>query len=155
MALLQQVAQVLGPKGLRAHLLTQALGALRELTNAHLATLWPGVAVDLPAPSEGKDTVELVLEGLRVADHPAKLSNGERRRLDIALFWSRGDLLRAAWNMQSRYEVYDEALDGLDAAGVAAVAQALSERAKDRCIVVISHARDVFDGLPYTERRSL
>ncbi len=156
---LGQVAQVLGPKGLRAHLLQQALGALESLTNAHLASLWPGVTVSLPPPSEGKDTVELVLQGMNqgrpVADHPAKLSNGERRRLDIALFWARGDLLRAAWNMESPYEVYDEALDGLDVDGVRAVAQALAERAADRCVVVISHARDVFDGLPYTERRSL
>jgi DNA repair exonuclease SbcCD ATPase subunit len=90
-----------------------------------------------------------------VADHPAKLSNGERRRLDIALFWARGDLLRAAWNAQSPYEVYDEALDGLDAEGVQAVAQALAARAADRCVVVISHVQTVFDGLPYTERRSV
>jgi predicted DNA-binding transcriptional regulator YafY len=63
-----QVVQVLGPKGLRAHLLQQALGALESLTNAHLATLWPGVAIALPPPGEGKDTVELV-EGRGLISH--------------------------------------------------------------------------------------
>lgn len=143
--------QVLAPKGVRAALLRRTTDALHELTNLYLARFWPGVGVALTIDEE-KQTVTLLMSGHPRHTDPAKLSNGELRRIDCALFFARRDLLMAAYSVPTSMVVLDEALDGLDPEGVEAVGGFLAELAETQPVVVISHADGVWSGLPWTKR---
>jgi DNA repair exonuclease SbcCD ATPase subunit len=141
LAELTAAEQVLAPRGVRAALLRRTTAALHELTNVYLSRFWPGVGVELTIDEE-KQTVTLLMTGHKHTD-PAKLSNGELRRIDCALFFARRDLLMAAYGVPTSMVVLDEALDGFDPDGVEAVGGFLAELAETQPVVVISHAEGV------------
>jgi ABC-type multidrug transport system ATPase subunit len=78
-----------------------------------------------------------------IADHallrrPARrLSQGERRRLHLV----------AALLSGARFLVLDEALNGVDASGLAQTAEALERRCPESTVVITGHHSDAYGGL--------
>ena len=126
---------VLGPKALRATLLEQTLEAVATVANQ-----WLGVMGDLRVGLVvgPKGAVDLQVHGAGDGAYSG-CSGGERRRVDLALAMALFRLGEAATGSQGGTVWCDEVFDPLDGPGVAGVAEALSELARDRCVVVVAH----------------
>ena len=156
------VVNVFGIKGMRAHVIGQALTGLQELTNGWLKQIGkPGQEVRLREYSEqarGGNTPALSLE-MRVnhaRDNEADTyrwqrykaaSGGERRRVDVAIILALAEVARAARGKSRGTLFFDEVLDALDADGIDKVMDVIHELAQDRCVVLISHNADLIKSL--------
>lgn len=147
---LEAVEKVLGTKGVRAHILGQALGGLETLANQWLSVLGAGrnLSVKLTsyqAKKTGGVTESLGLEvvGAGGGHGYAGASGGERRRIDVALLLALADLSAAAFDKRPGTLFFDEVFDSLDVPGVRAVLSALHLLAQERVVVIISHSADL------------
>jgi hypothetical protein len=123
----------LSPKGLRAHLLTEALGMLNDRLAVYMSSLAPwGVAVVLE-----KDVPVIKLTG--TARAVSSLSRGQRRLVDWALQLSLGDLARDRGMGHLNLLVCDEVIDALDPDALAAVVDLLEEIATTRPVMLVAH----------------
>ncbi len=161
---LQRAAEVvLGLKGVRAHVLGRALAGLEAAANGWLsrvcgtpavewtgdaggseAALGGGMCIRLKPYTEKKaggvsDSISISVEGAAGGEGYRGASGGQRRRLDVALLFALSDMAQAAHGRSSGTLFIDEALDGLDADGVHGMLAVLSDMAKERAVVVISH----------------
>jgi DNA repair exonuclease SbcCD ATPase subunit len=76
-------------------------------------------------------------------------SGGERRRIDIAIMLALAEVAQASDNRKVPTMWFDEVFDALDVPdGVDAVVQALEDLSRDRCVVVITHNRELIKTLP-------
>ncbi len=144
---------VLGLKGVRAHVLGKSLGGIEAVANSWLARLHPGIRIALRPYAELKkgghdDSISVEVTGIGHDLGYRASSNGERKRLDVAMLLAMAEVSSAARGVQTGTLFFDEVLDGLDEAGVAAVAETLQEMARERCVVVITHSRALVDRLP-------
>jgi len=146
----EAAAAVLGPRGLRARLLSSTGRALEGRTNDWLGRLsGDRLAVRLRSTTptkSGKDRDVVLFEvGKRTAEGYQFLpylsrSAGERRRVDVALGFG---LREVADGRGSRGTLFaDEIFDSLDDSGRETVVEGLVDLARDRCVVVISHTAD-------------
>lgn len=150
---LTAVEHVLGLKGVRAHILGKSLAGIESVSNAWLAKLHPGLRVALRPYSELKkggydDSISIEVTGAGHDLGYKASSRGERQRLDIAILLAMAEVSAAARGVQAGTLFFDEVLDGLDEAGVEAVASALQEMAQDRAVVVITHSSALLGRLP-------
>lgn len=145
---LEAVEQVLGIRGVRAHLLGQTLGGIEALANAWLTRLQSQIQVELRSYTEKKtggvvDAISLNLEGAGGEHGYLGASAGERRRVDVAILLALSELASAATGtsrLAATLPIFmDECFDSLDAAGVEAVTEVLRTLAEDRCVVLITH----------------
>jgi DNA repair exonuclease SbcCD ATPase subunit len=142
----QAVAAVLGPRGVRAHVLGRALGGLEAVSNAYLGRLGlAGLSVQLKPYTEKasggvQDAISLEVDGAGGGHGYKGASGGERRRIDVALMLALADVASAAAGKVGGTLFFDEVLDALDADGVDAVVGCLEELATERAVVVISHS---------------
>jgi DNA repair exonuclease SbcCD ATPase subunit len=151
---------VLGTKGVRAHLLTDALTGLETAANAWLervARTDAPLTLKLAPYTEKKsggtaDAISLEVEGAGGGRGYKATSGGERRRIDVAIMLALAEVAQAADNRVAPTMWFDEVLDTLDAPGVLAVSDALDSLAADRCVVVISHNEDIIRNLVPTLR---
>jgi DNA repair exonuclease SbcCD ATPase subunit len=148
---LRAVETVLGTEGVRAHLLSEALGALETTANFWLSRLAPvGISVALKPYAEQKsgnvrDRISLEIEGAGGGNGYDGASTGEQRRIDIALLFALADLASGG---EPRGTIFlDEVLDTLDPEGIELVSQALRELAADRAVMVVSHNEEAYDAL--------
>jgi DNA repair exonuclease SbcCD ATPase subunit len=152
---LQAVERVLGMRGVRASLLGRALGGLEASCNAWLSRFAKGVWVKiLPYTERGSgavvECISLNIEGVGAGQGYKAASGGERRRIDVALILALGEFAAASFGAPVGTMFADEIFDALDTEGVAAVAEALRDLSKDRCVVVISHNADLLAQLKGT-----
>lgn len=133
------VKDVLGPKGVRAHILGGAMGGLQTVANTWLSRIGTaGQAVQLA--EEGAALALSLRSDRRPTWHPYKAaSGGERRRVDVALILALAEVSRAARGKARGTMFFDEVFDALDPPGVDAVSDVLDELGADRCVVVITH----------------
>lgn len=155
---LEACEAVLGMRGVRAMILGRALGSIEAVANGWLARMATTARVTLSATTQNKtagtrDEISLGVSGLpdRVGAVPYRtLSQGERRRVDVALLLALSEVgvdARAGGTLW-----FDEVFDALDADGRAAVAAVLGEMAETRAVVVISHAPQFLAALPAAKR---
>lgn len=140
-AKLEAVEQVLGLKGVRAQVLGDALVGVSAVASAWLPRLGrPDLTVELRPTGQRKDgtpddEIEVLIGGAGGGHGYKAASNGERRRIDVAVMLGLAELGSSVdgtlW--------LDELLDGLDHAGVEAAADTLEDLATTRCVVVVSH----------------
>lgn len=143
--LLKVVEQVLGLRGVRAQVLGGALEGLEEVAQLHLSRMFEqDVGFKLRPYTEKKsggitDSISMQIDGLADGEGYDGSSDGQRRRVDIALLLGLADLADAAASRDRGTVWFDEAFDALDDEGIEAVSGILADMAKVRPVVVISH----------------
>ena len=151
-AVLDACAKVLGLKGLRSHVLAEALQGLEIAANYWLERFAPGVAVTIRPCRELKgggtsDEISVEMTGVAGGHGYKGSSRGERRRQDVAITWALGEVEAAATGQAESTVWCDEPFDGLDDPGVDALVAALDEVRERRCVVVISHSASLVEAL--------
>jgi|GEM_PF-1952583 DNA repair exonuclease SbcCD ATPase subunit len=147
------VEVVLGTKGVRAHILGRALGAVEAAANGWLARISgaprvtaagpvPALSVRLKSYTEKKtggvtDAISLEVEGAGGGEGYRGASAGERRRIDVALLFALGAL---SGGLGAGTLFFDEVFDSLYVDGQDALAAVLVDLAKERAVVVITHS---------------
>ena len=145
MQVLTAVEQVLGLKGVRAHVLGKALIGLETVANGWLQRIaGAGLSLSLKPYAEKKtggvsDAISLEVHGAGGGLGYKAASGGERRRLDVALLLALAEVAAAAHGRAPGTLFFDECMDALDQDGIVAVATALRELGQQRCVVVITH----------------
>lgn len=154
LSVLSVVDKVLSTRGIRAHLLHNALSFIESTANYWLDRVaGKDLRLHLTPYAEKsgggvKDQIGLEVEGAGGGHGYKGASGGERRRIDIALMLSLSEVARvSSGNLQPGTLFLDEVLDALDADGVAAVCDVMHDLAQTRCLVIISHNEDVVRGL--------
>lgn len=139
-------AEVLGLRGVRAHVLGQALGGIEAVANIYLSRIaQKGLHLVLKSYSETatgsvQDKISLEVIGAGGGFGYKASSGGERRRIDAAILLALAEVSSAASGRAPGTIFFDEIFDALDSDGTSAVAEALRELSGDRCVVVISHS---------------
>lgn len=151
---LSVVDKVLSTKGVRAHLLHNALAFIEGTANYWLSRIASkDFKLHLTAYSEKstggvKEQIGMEIEGAGGGYGYKAASGGERRRIDVALILALGEIACVAAGVQTRGTLFlDEVFDALDTDGIVAVCDVLADIAQTRCVVVISHNEDVARGL--------
>lgn len=146
---LRTAEQVLGLRGVRAQVLDGALYAVQQVANVWL-TRFAGEGVELKLHSRTSlksggvaDTIAVEVLGFGDTEGYAGASEGERRRVNVALMLALAEVMRARVGAEAGTLFFDEVFDVLDPAGVDAVCTALREVAADRPVVVITHNEDL------------
>ena len=157
---IEAASQVLGLKGVRAHVLGTALAGLEQAANGWLERIaGGGLRLSLKPYSEKKtggqsDSISLEIAGAGGGFGYKASSGGERRRIDVALVLALAQIAHAT---SGRTEAagtlfFDEVFDALDEEGVDAVIGVLTELARDRAVIVISHSALLAARLPSSVR---
>jgi DNA repair exonuclease SbcCD ATPase subunit len=153
LALLATCEQVLGLRGVRAHVLASTLGGMEAIANGWLARVaGPDLTLKLESFTEKKsggvsDAISLDVRGAGGGQGYRGASAGERRRIDVALLLALAEVSAAAAGRSPGTLFFDEVFDALDPPGVEAVAECLVELAQSRAVVVISHSRQLGSAL--------
>lgn len=133
------VEDVLGLKGVRAHVLGSMLLGVEEMANRWLE-LMGHMRISL---TSAKGDVPLDVDGAGGGFGYKACSTGQRRRIDVPLLLSLAKVSAAAHGVEEGTLLLDEVLDSLDEGGVDGISAALNEMAEDRCVVVVSHSEEV------------
>lgn len=155
---LRAVSDVLDLRGARVRVLGEALEGVRVVATSWLQKFFGSpVEVRLSATSTLKSgktvgAISLEVEGVGGQGGYKGLSGGQRRRVDVALLMALAEVAAAAQGRDLGTLFFDEVFDVLDDDGIEAVQRELAELSKRRCVVVISHSKELVDGLPARER---
>jgi len=153
LALSENTQTVLGTKGVRAHILTSALGALEITSNKWLRKIASKNArISIRPYVENKsggirESISLDITGIGSGEGYKSLSGGQRRRVDVALLLGLSELAQAANQHTKGTVFFDEVFDSLDSEGVSAVSSVIEEMATDRSVIIISHSEALVDSL--------
>jgi DNA repair exonuclease SbcCD ATPase subunit len=146
---LELCEKILGLKGVRAHMLGDAMQAITTLTNSWLRRLFPGTTILL---HEEGDKVALEVKGLDHGHGYGASSSGQRRRIDIALLLALSDLEAASRGQTPGTLFLDEVADSLDEEGIQSFNDVITELAGQRAVVLISHNPGIYESLPFVQR---
>lgn len=155
---LTAVEEVLGLKGVRSRLMARALNGIEVASNRWLKKLaGSGYKLKLKPYTEKKtggtaEAISLEVEGAGDGNGYRAASQGERRRLDIAMMLGLADMSSAAFGTRPGTLFFDECMDGLDPAGEEAAVAVLAELAAERAVVVITHRPSLAERLPAAAR---
>lgn len=137
---LQVCVDVLGLKGVRAHVLGETLTSIESVANQWLGKLSEGkLQLELRPYSEkgARDAISLKVRG----GNFTRASGGERRRVDVSILLALSQIGLSTVGVQADWPlVFDEVFDALDAEGIAQVLVALEELARTRPVLVITHS---------------
>lgn len=140
-----------GNQGIKSFLLDEILPALNDRV-AYYATALLGDNMRILFDTEStlksgavrdKFDVRIVRDGVNV-DY-ISCSNGERRRIDVAILLALQSLVYERNAAGCNLMVLDEVFDSLDRTGVEKVVGLLAEEAKEKVIYVISHLNEMRD----------
>jgi len=142
------VESVLGVRGVRAHILDNAVTALGNYTQQWMSRLSGGeMGVTVKSYTEGaretRNAISITLQRSGRSTPYASCSRGEQRRIDIAVTLALANLQSAANSSPVGTLFVDEIMDGLDDDGAIATLECLSQMAATRCVVVITHKASV------------
>jgi DNA repair exonuclease SbcCD ATPase subunit len=138
---MRSATTVLGPASTRAVLLGQAQGAIEQAANRWLAEL--GTDQRIRLTSEGKD-LGLEINVGEITKEYTDLSNGEGRRVDLAMSLALGEVAAGARGAVNNGTLFlDEFLDTIDSTSLDAVCALVMRMSRERCVVVITHREDV------------
>ena len=143
-----------GNQGIKSFLLDEILPSLNERANFYASALMgEDIRIEFDTQSELKsgltrDKFDVkIYRGESKVDYAA-CSNGEKRRIDVAILLALQSLVFERNASSCNLVVLDEVFDSLDRTGVERVVNLLAEEAKEKAIFVISHLsefRDYFE----------
>lgn len=137
--ILKYTEAVLGLKGVRAHVLSNALGGIESAANAWLGRI-SEKPMKIRLSASDKGSMALEVEGVGGGNGYKGSSGGERRRIDIALLLALADVAAGATHADPGTLFLDEVLDAIDDEGVGLLSSALQEVAARRPIILITHS---------------
>jgi DNA repair exonuclease SbcCD ATPase subunit len=136
---LNACVEVLGLKGVRAHVLGETLGSIEAVANQWLSRLSDGkLQMELrPYSDKGtKDSISLKVKG----GNFKRTSGGERRRVDVSILLALSQIGLSTVGAQANWPiVFDEVFDAIDKPGTQRVQDALKELSSTRPTIVITH----------------
>lgn len=140
-AILSVCDKALGLKGIRAHILSGALSGLEAVSNMWLSRLvGPRATVSI---IEESDKIKFDVKGYGGGRGYKAASEGEKRRVDLSLLLAIGELSRATCGAKEATLWLDEVFDSLDTEGVESALVAVDELAEDRCVIIITHNKEI------------
>jgi DNA repair exonuclease SbcCD ATPase subunit len=117
--------------------LAQAAQYVSQVATEYLQTIGTDYAISV---RYSEDTLNVVLDS-GPTDSYAKLSSGQKRRVDICLCLAMSELSASVGAVPRNAPlVIDEAFDTLDNAGVEAMINLACELSKERQVFLVSHA---------------
>lgn len=150
---LRAVEQVLGLKGVRAHVLGRALEGLEAIASGYVRRMiGPDVTLRLRPYKELKgggteDSISMELSGVG-GDYGYKAnSGGQRRCVDISLLLGLASVSDASRGAVPGTIWFDEVFDALDRDRIGVVSEIMAEMARERPVVVISHNPELVEDL--------
>lgn len=152
-SILENVESVLGTKGVRAHILTNALCALELTANKWLKEIAGNEYSLRVSPYTEKKTggtkeaIAIHVDGIAGGNGYKGASGGQRRRIDVALLLALAELAQASSQYKGGTIFFDEVFDSLDASGVASVSKVIGQLGQRMPVVIISHSASLVDGL--------
>jgi len=140
--------KVLGLQGVRVSVLSHALDAATQLTNAFLAQMNSPITVEVLPYTKLKDgntnsEISITVQGAGGGYGYKATSGGERRSVDVMLLLALSDVAAAAAGKEPGTLFIDEVFDTLDLTLCAAVVGVIAELGKQRCVVVITHREEL------------
>lgn len=149
--ILQHVELVLGVRGARASMLSDALDSISIVANkwlSHINSSDTFAEIELKPYSTQKngsivECISFDVHGFGGGFGYAALSSGERRRIDIAMLFALSEFASNFYGVSDSTIFIDEALDTLDVVGVEYVCEMLRNIAKTRLIVIITHNQEI------------
>ena len=161
---IEEAVRVLGPNGLRAASVEEAVAHLDASVRSWLDRLGLRgeyrvvIASSRPRKSGGvTQAIDIRVDGHAGVSDIAGLSGGERRRVDLAVTAALAELAEAAVGWKGATMLYDEPFDALDVEGREAAARMLRELARDRLVLLVTHddhlLRAVRPDVTYTMER--
>ncbi|KAI0536184.1 P-loop containing nucleoside triphosphate hydrolase protein [Xylaria digitata] len=116
----------------------------RELTKGMLRT----IIADDPEADQGPVLLDPTLGVTKTLSY-AKRSSGERKRVDLAVFFALVQIAQARSTHRARYMLVDEVFDSLDAAGQAAVVRQSSKlMSRTDFQLVVTHSESLTGSAP-------
>jgi DNA repair exonuclease SbcCD ATPase subunit len=151
--LLTHVSKVLSTQGVRAHLLQSSLAFIEQTANQWLERI-AGESLKLKltpytetTKGSARDVIGMEIEGAGGGHGYRGASDGERRRIDIALMLGLSEVTAAAHGLTPGTLYFDETFAGLDLDGVNAVCDVLDELSETRAVFLISHDEGITQGV--------
>ena len=140
-----------GNQGIKSFLLDEILPALNDRVGYYASALMgEGTRIEFDTEStlkggglRDKFDIRIMRDDIKV-DYVA-CSNGERRRIDVAILLALQSLVYERNAAGCNLMVLDEVFDSLDRVGVEKVVSLLADEAKDKVIYVISHLNEMRD----------
>jgi DNA repair exonuclease SbcCD ATPase subunit len=139
--LLALVKEAFSPKGIRAFLIARDINDLNRRLFDYSKVLFSDTVVYLKAGTEENVVTKISLEikGRRDRTY-SKLSQGEKRRVDIAVQFSLYDFIRENFKVRFNILVLDEIFENLDSEGIQSTMKLIQNFVKSgMCVFVISH----------------
>ena len=149
LAELEATERVLGPEGVRAQLLSDALRGIEVIANRWLNRIaGKGLQLKLRSYSETKtgkirDRISLEIDGAGGGFGFLAASPGQQRRIDVALLFALREIAAGAAGIEPGTLWVDEVADGLDLDGRIALGSTLRELGEDHTVVVITHNEEL------------
>ena len=149
LTIMKLAEQTLGLKGIRAHILGNALNGLQILSNQWLKRISSNnMSLDVCSYTEKKtggvsDAISLHVHGAGGGYGYKAASGGQRRRIDVAMLLALAELAQGSNQYAAGTVFFDEVFDSLDWEGIHAVSDALSDMSQNKIVFVISHSADV------------
>lgn len=148
------VETVLGLRGVRAHVLGQALAGVERVANVWLSRIADnGLSLRLRAYTEKKtggvsDAISLEIDGAGGGHGYRAASGGERRRIDVALLLALSEIAHGARGGEKLGTLFmDEVFDALDRDGALRIVDVIGELSQDRAVVIITHNPELVGSL--------
>lgn len=142
----QSVCKVLGPAGVRAHILDTVTPFLNERTAEYLATLSDGnitatwTTLTKTAKGELRERFGIEVSHSKGAKSFKGLSGGEKRKVRLATMLALQDLVASRATKPINLWIGDEIDDALDSAGLERLIVILERKAREKgTVLIISH----------------
>ena len=136
--ILEQLASIIGPRGIQHYIFTGVLRLLESIANSYLSILADGgIQLSLHSDEDADKIVKSVL--IRASDGKyheralSQLSGGQWRRVSMSLDFAFAEVVRRKGTLRSNFIVMDEVLTHLDASGREAVGSVLRALVAKKC----------------------
>lgn len=151
-AILKAVVDVLGVRGVRTHVLGEALRGIEAVSSGYLSRLDPGAELALRSytPLKGggvQDSISIDIQGVADGLGYRANSGGQRRSVDLALLLGLAAISDAGRGAGPGTLWCDEIFDALDDERVGRASELIIDIAKERPVVVITHNQSLIEEL--------